>query len=66
MPIRILLLVLAAAVLAACPASPPGPGPAPVSSTASPYDFTDRFIDAQGHPLPGWDYVRDPLGGPSM
>jgi len=33
---------------------------------ASPYDLSDKFLDSQGFPLPGWDYVRDSTGGPSQ
>lgn len=30
---------------------------------AGPYDVSDKFLDAQGFPLPGWAYVRDSAGG---
>lgn len=29
-----------------------------------PYDTADKFLDAKGFPIPGWDYVRDPTPSP--
>ncbi len=55
-----LMLIGLVAILAACTADNPMP-----SAGTGPYDQSDRFLDAQGFPLPGWLYVRDSPGGPS-
>jgi len=35
-----------------------------VAGGAGPYDYSDKFLDAQGFPLPGWASVRfGGLGG---
>jgi hypothetical protein len=57
---RVLYLGFLLPLLMAC-----GDGnPAYVSRAgAGPYDLSDKFVDANGNPLPGWIYVRDPTGG---
>ena len=61
--IRLLILAGLLPFLAAC-----GTGNPAYNSTAGgagPYDLSDKFLDAQGFPLPGWDYVRDGAAGPN-
>lgn len=55
-----LFLVLLLPLLGAC-----GDGnPAYTSNAgAGPYDLSDKFLDANGNPIGGWDYVRDSAGG---
>jgi len=59
---RLLILAGTAVMLAAC-----GTGNPAFNSTAGtgPYDVSDKFLDAHGFPLPGWEYMRDPTGGSS-
>ena len=64
MTYRLLVLAAMTSILAACGAGNPA-----FNSTAGgagPYDLSDKFLDAQGFPLPGWDFMRDPVGSPSM
>jgi len=57
---RVLLFTLLLPLLQAC-----GDGnPAYFSKAGGgPYDLSDKFLGADGNPLPGWAYVRDPTGG---
>jgi len=60
---RGLILAALATLLAAC-----GTGNPAYNATAGgagPYDVSDKFLDAQGFPLPGWAYVRDGAAGPN-
>ena len=54
------ILLLGLLALAGC-----GEGNPAFTSKAGtgPYDLSDKFLDAQGNPLPGWWYMRDPAGG---
>lgn len=61
---RLLILAALVPVLVAC-----GTGNPAFNSTAGgagPYDVSDKFLDAQGFPLPGWSYMRVSPSGPSM
>jgi hypothetical protein len=61
---RWLILAGLVSMLAAC-----GTGNPAFNSTAGgagPYDVSDKFLDAQGFPLPGWLYMRDSPGGSEM
>ena len=60
---RLLILVGLLSLLAACGTG--NPAYIATAGGAGPYDWGDRFLDAQGFPLPGWDYVRDGVGGGS-
>lgn len=54
--IRVFFLAGLLPFLAAC-----GTGNPYYNSTAGgagPYDWGDRFLDAQGFPLPGWAYIH--------
>lgn len=59
---RLLIATSIAAMLAACS----GTGNPAFNSTAGgagPYDVGDKFLDAQGFPLPGWANMRFGNGG---
>ena len=60
---RLLILGALAAMLAACGTGNPAFNSA--AGGAGPYDVSDKFLDAKGFPLPGWDYMRDSTGGSS-
>lgn len=58
---RILLLLAAGFALASCAGAVdcPAYGPCTAGRTvASPYDFADLYVDAQGYPLPGWAQMK--------
>jgi hypothetical protein len=62
--IRLLILASLVSMLAAC-----GTGNPAFNSTAGgagPYDAADKFLDAQGFPLPGWVYMHESTGGSTM
>jgi hypothetical protein len=61
---RWLFLAGLAPLLLGCGTGNPATSSAP--GGAGPYDTSDKFLDAKGFPLPGWEYVRDSAGGSSM
>lgn len=61
---RLLILACLVPMLAAC-----GTGNPAFNSTAGgagPYDAADKFLDAQGFPLPGWVFMHESTGGSPM
>lgn len=59
---RLLLAAGLAAALAACGIASSNPGMQP-QKPGSYYDQSDNFLDKNGYPLAGWDFVRDSAGG---
>lgn len=59
---RLILAASVASALAACSIASGNPGAQP-QKPGSYYDQSDNFLDKNGNPLPGWNFIRDSAGG---